>query len=215
MSDTDIANLALGRLGVGQMITSISEQSTPGRLCNRFYHQCRREVLQSFPWGHALFSVALAAEADQDYPGWTYVYGYPANTLRVIAVADESGMRNIMTYVRAGRQSDYEQLLRFKMPFQIALRTDGARRVILSDQQSAYAFGIYDVTNTGTFPPDFESVFAWRLAMEVGGPLKARADLVANARNEYLFWRSRATARDMNEQRDDVQQDSESISVRM
>jgi hypothetical protein len=215
VSDTDIANIALGRLQVGQAIASLSEQSTPGRLCNRFYNQCRREVLQAFPWSHASYAVALAAEADQTYPGWTYVYTYPQNVLRMHGVSDSSGLRNMMTYVRAGSWAEYEQLLRYQMPFNLALRTDGAARVILSDMPSAYAFGTYDVTNTNVFPPDFISVLAWRLAMEVGGPLKCRADLVSNARNEYLFWKSHASARDLNESRDDTVPESPSISCRM
>jgi hypothetical protein len=202
-------------LAVGQAISGLSEQSNPGRLCNRFYAQCRREVLQAFPWSHASYTVALAAEADQDYPGWTYVYGYPQNVLRVRAVSDASGIRSIMTYVRAGAWSQYEQLRRYQMPYEIALKADGEARVILSDMPTAYAYGTYDVTNTNVYPPDFVSVLAWRLAMEIGGPLKARADLIANARNEYFLWLSRASARDMNEGRDDVVPDSESIAVRM
>jgi len=215
VSEVNISNLALGRLAVGQAIASMSEASTPARLCNRFYAQCRREVLQAFPWSHASYAVAIAAEATQTYPGWTYVYGYPQNVLRLHAVSDSSGIRNAMTYVRAGRWADYEQLIRNQMPFQVALRTDGAARVILSDMPSAYAFGVYDVSNTATYPPDFISVLAWRLAMEVGGPLNARADLIDRAQTQYFLWMSRAGARDLNESRDDTVPESPSIAVRM
>lgn len=215
MSEADIANLALGRLGIGQAITSLAERSTPAITCNRFYVQCRREVLRAFPWSFASSAVALAQEADQTYPGWQYVYGYPDNTMRVWAVTDSAGIRATVSYysARASRET-YDQSLRFQMPFKIALRADHARRVILSDMQSAYALITYDVSNTGAYPPDFNSVFAWRLAMEVGGPLKVKTDFVSNATQQYLGWLSRATATDMNEGRDDVAPESDSITCR-
>jgi hypothetical protein len=216
-SSTDIANLSLGRLAVGQAIASLSEQSAPARLCNRFYNQCRREVLQAFPYGFASTAIALAQEADQEFPGWAYVYTYPTNALNVSQVSDAQGIRSILSWSssRAIDWSQYDLLRRTQQPFKIALRTDGAGRVILSDISSAYAFVTYDVTNTAVFPPDFVSVLAWRLAMEVGGPLKAKADLVAQARNEYLFWRSLLGARELNEQVGDSVSESPSISCRM
>lgn len=212
---TEIANLALGRLEVGAMIASLSDPSTQAKLCNRFMAHCRQEVLQAFPWSIASWAVPLSAEADQTYPGWAYVYGYPIHALAVRAVSDSSGIRNITTYVRGGRWSDYETLIRSQAPFQIALREDLNARVILSDMPSAFAFVTYDVTNTAVLPPDMKSVIAWRLAMEVGGPLGARRDLVTNARNEYLFWKSHAAARDLNERGTDTPQESPSISCRM
>lgn len=218
MSETDIANLALGRLGVSQAIANLSEQSTPARLCNRFYTQCRQEVLQAFPWGHASFAVALAEEADQTFPGWQYVYGYPNKALMVWAVSDESGIRMVTSYLTSSRAALWEQLeqvRRYQLPFKVALRADLGGRVLLSDMPNAHAFGTYDVTNTGVFPPDFKSVVAWRLAMEVGGPLEAKPNLIDRAFQQYFLWQSQAAARDLNERRDDPQADSASILARM
>jgi hypothetical protein len=212
MNSTDIANLALGRLGVGQAIANLNEQSTPAKLCRRFYDYCRQEVLRSHPWGFASSWITLAQVADQTFPGWSYVYAYPANALMVWSVADESGVRSSWTsdlYC-----SDVLTGMRRRYPFKVALKDDLASRVLLSDTSSAYAFLTYDVTNTGTFPVDFAGVLASRLAMEVGGPLQAKVDLIQNARGEFLYWKSHATSMDMTEQAPDRQPDSESITCR-
>lgn len=216
MSETDIANLALGRLGVGQAIASLSEASTPARLCNRFYTHCRQEVLRAHPWGFASRTVSIAQVSGQSYPGWAYVYQYPDDGLMVWAIADISGIRQISSALTSSdpycRQS-CEQLRRH-YPFKLALNDDLASRVILSDIPSAYAYYTHDVDVTGAYPPDFVSVFAWRLAMEVGGPLEAKAALVERANQQYWLWLSQATAADKNEQRDDVVPDSPSVACR-
>lgn len=215
MSEATICNLALGRLHIGQAIGALADTGTVATLCARFYHQCRQEVLRAFPWSFASTAEALAQEADQTYPGWRYVYGYPVSALRLWSVSDSSGIRSTVSYygTRASRET-YDQSLRFQMPFKVALRADHAGRVILSDMPTAYGFFTYNVTNTAVYPPDFNSVLAWRLAMEVGGPLKAKRELISDATQQYIAWMSRASATDMNEGRDDVASESESISCR-
>jgi hypothetical protein len=212
MSETLIANLALGRLGIGQAITSLSEQSNPARLCNRFYDHCRQELLRAFPWGFALRSEALAEVADQDFPGWAHVYQYPDDCLRIHAIGDESGLRYARTSTFCRELDSWPQVMRF--PFQQALKNDNASRVLLSDIDAAYAFFTANVDNTGVFPPDFTSALADRLAIEIGGPLQGKAELIDRAEARYLRSLSVAAATAMNEQRDDVVAESPSISCR-
>lgn len=214
MSETDIANLSLGRLAIGQAIASLVEQSTPARLCNRFYDFCRKTVLRAHPWGFATSAVQLAQVAGQTFPGWQYVYQYPDDCLMVHAIGDESGLRYMQSVLLRCDWREWYELRRKRQPFQIALKADGASRVILSDVPNAWSFHTADVTNTGVFPSDFEDVFAWRLAMEVGGPLQASASLVERAHQQYLFWHSHATAQDMNERSEDERPDSPSIACR-
>jgi hypothetical protein len=215
MSEANICNLSLGRLQVGQAISSLNDTGSVATICARFYHQCRQEVLRAFPWSFASIYEVLAQEADQSYPGWAYVYGYPVQALRLWAVSDISGIRSTVSYygTRASRET-YDQSLRFQMPYKIALRADHEGRVILSDMPNAYGYFTFNVTNTTVYPPDFNSVLAWRLAMEVGGPLKAKRELISDATQQYVAWMGRASATDMNEGRDDVAPESESISCR-
>lgn len=215
-SNADIANLALARLKVGQAITSLDEQTNPARICNRFFTQCRQEVLQAFPWGCALTAEALAEVADQTFPGWAYVYQYPSECLRVHCASDESGMRSVYSSVRM--ISDWRSMdgvvNRYMQPWRLAMKSDGASRVILSDVPTAWAFFTADADNPGLFEPDLVSVMAWRLAMEVGGPLQAESSLVEKAEQKYSFWLASAASRSFNESKDDPQRESPSILAR-
>lgn len=214
MDSTGFANLALGRIGVGQAIASLTENSVPARTCNRFYEQCRKEVLRAHPWGFGLRAEPLAIVADQTFPGWNAVYQYPDGCLCLRAVGDESGLRRMRTAVLMSDWDSWSMLLKMREPFQIALKDDGASQIILADVADAWGFFTVDVTNEGAWPVDFGSVFSWRLAMEVGGPLQAKRELVDAAEQRYTAWFSMATAMSMNEQRDDMPAESPSISCR-
>ncbi len=216
MAAVDIANLALGRLGIGQAISSLDETSTPARICKRFYDQCRREVLRSHPWSCVSTTQSIAQVADETYPGWGYVYQYPTNALMVWSVADEGGIRSWSGLYLLYCQGYGEQLFAYRRryPFKVAMQSDQNSRVLLSDVPSAYAYITFDATNTNLFAADLTSAIADRLAMEVGGPLKVDANLVALAANRYSMSRSQAAAQEMNEQQDDSRPDADSIACR-
>lgn len=213
MDQTGIYNSALGRIGYGESVAAPTDRTVHAEVCNRFYNSCRQEVLRAFPWPFAMRSVALALVADYDFPGWGYVYQIPDNSVRIWTVTDESGLRWYRSWYTLGglRNSDWPGA---RMPWQIALRDDGARQVILTDVEAAYAFYTYDVTNTGAMPADFASVLAWRLAMEIGGPLLASRSLIDAAETRFMTWSSRATATALNEGRDDARAESASITCR-
>lgn len=212
-SETDVANIALGRLRVGQTISDITDQDTKARTCLRFMEFCRHETLRAFPWGFSLKAQALAEVADQTFPGWTYVYAYPDDCLMVRAVADEGGIRSIRQSVFRDSWDQYGLESR-KNPFQIALKDDGASKVILSDVPDAYAFFTYDVTGIGLWPSDAVSTYGDRLAMEVGGPLQADSGVIQAAQQRYFISIANAAAQSLNESADDPRPESPSISCR-
>lgn len=214
MDQVGIYNLTLGRLGIGQAVASPTENTVPAKTCNRFYEQCRQEVLRAFPWGFALRAEALALVTGQTFPGWAYVYAYPDECLAVRAVGDEDGLRRARSLVLLSDPAAWSFLQAIRQPWQVALKDDGASQVLLSDLVDAWGFFTVDVTNTGAWPVDFASVVAWRLAMEAGGPLQAKRELIDAAEQRYVAWLSSAAAQNLNEAKDDARAESPSISCR-
>lgn len=211
---TATANLALSRLGVGQAIASLSENSVPAKALNRVYVQCRQEVLRAFPWGFATKAEALAVASGQEFPGWGYVYQYPNGCLNMRAVADEGGIRNLGALVSCCDPSCWSVMRRVRRPWQKALKDDGASQVLLTDVGDAWGYYTTDVTNAGAWDIDFASVLAWKWAAEVAGPINARAEFMERAETRYAIFQSQAAAASMNEQKDDPQAEPESIACR-
>lgn len=205
--------MALSRLRVGKFINDLSDQNTAAGICSRFMDQTRQEVLRAFPWGFATKASQLVEIADQTFPGWTYVYAYPDNCLMLRAVADEGGIRYARQSVFSSQWENQIQLGRAN-PFQVALKDDAASQVVLSDVPSAWAFFTVDVDGVGLMPPDFVSAWADRLAMEVGPSLQADDARITRAEQGYYLKLSMAAAQSFNESKDDVPQESASISCR-
>jgi hypothetical protein len=214
VQDVDVANFALGRLKVGQMIESLDEATTPARQCNRWFAQCRNEVLRDFPWDFALMAEALAEVSEQTFPGWGYVYQYPLDCLAVREVGTEGGIRLLQASAFVSWY-EYDHLPRpIRYPFKRALKADKASQVLLTDLPNAWVFFTAEVTNLNVWPEDAISAFAWKLASEVGGPLQAQDALVTRAAQMYEAMKIRAAAASMNESRADREAEGSSILAR-
>ena len=82
-----ICNLALQRLGA-KAISSLAEDSTAGRECNRVYEHARDSELRSHPWSFARTRVELAAEATAPIFGYAQQYPLPSDYLRILPTAE-------------------------------------------------------------------------------------------------------------------------------
>ena len=101
-SELAVCNLALNAVGARNNISSLVEQSREAEVCNLWYSAVRDQVMASAPWPSSIETkyLALIAEADEDgdgewayddpRPGYQYVYGYPADSLRPLYMSDYS-----------------------------------------------------------------------------------------------------------------------------
>lgn len=219
-AEVDVANFALGHVGIGQTITALTDETNIARQCKRWFDQTRDEVLRDFPWGFATRTAALAHVSAEDYPGYAFVYQYPNDCLNMRSVGDEAGVRLVRMssnglYTWLSSPYGYPYDVPSSLGWRTALRADGATQVILSDIESAWGFYTARVTNLGAWPVDAIQTFALKLGGYIGGPLQANAQLVQSVKNAYVFQQQNARAAALNESKDDRPPDSPSITARL
>ena len=79
----EICNSALLQLGA-QAITSLTENSKNGRLCNARYTTVRDSVFRSHPWNSLVKRQKLAADTTTPIYGFDFQFTLPADCLRVL-----------------------------------------------------------------------------------------------------------------------------------
>lgn len=90
-SNVDIANYALNIIGASN-ISSLDENSKPGRLVNQRFESVRDAVFRSHPWNCLIRRAELAQEIEAPAFGYTYQYPLPADPycLRVLEFSNGS-----------------------------------------------------------------------------------------------------------------------------
>lgn len=212
-----ICNLALGRIGINQYIEDIDDANPRAQACKQVYDLCRQQVLQDFPWNFARGVVALATLTTDPPPGWGYAYRYPTDCLQARVISDDSGTRSSTWNTRQFLSWDqWAATIPRRQSWQVmGDANEPGSRIIVSDIPEAFLWYTVDVTETNQFTPLFVSAFAWRLAAELAGALKADARLRDSAEQQYVYARSQAAANSLNEETPDPAPDSPSILARL
>ncbi len=80
LSKPEVANIALGHLGIAKTITSLTERSSEARACNRFFALASETAQSRYPWKNGLKRVSLASIVDNDWEDeFPYAYRIPAD----------------------------------------------------------------------------------------------------------------------------------------
>lgn len=171
-SEVEICNLALGRVGVSQTITSLSEPSAEAVACNRFYALTRDTVLRGFPWPFATTFVALGLVKEDPNTDWQYSYRYPSDCIRFRRIVPPGGRPSTAVSSDARLVADAIPSPD-SIPYRIA--SDTTARLIYTDQDDAVAEYTRKVTDSEFYDAEFVSVLAWRLAAEIA-PVLTQGD---------------------------------------
>jgi hypothetical protein len=137
-----ICNLALQRVGA-KSISSLAEDSTAGRACNRVYAQARDSELRANSWAFARERVQVAADSTDPVFGAAKRYAIPSDSLRVLPTNGVDG---------TDTQDDFEIYGRF-------IHTDHSSPVNL-----VY---VKRITDEGTFDALFVELLIARIAMDI------------------------------------------------
>lgn len=202
-SETEIANMAIGHLGISKEIGNLNtEKSAEAQACRRFYPTVRDFVLRDFAWPFATRSVvSLGLVTDMtgiDGAEFDYSYRYPADCIM---------FRKILSGIRTDAPET-------RVPYRIL--SDAVGGLIYTDQQNALAEYTAQITDPQRFPPDFTFAASLLLAyasaprLTFGDPFK----LGERAATSYDRFISAAWANSANEEQPDRQREAEFVRIR-
>ncbi len=140
-SQTAICNRALEFLGQPG-ITSLNSSQPAAKSLRRVYAESRRSVLEDHPWSFAKKRAALPASATAPVFGFAYGYPVPSDFVRLIAIENEPR-------------------------FDIEADPSGSQWIVTDSASPLNIIYIYDIEDTGRYPPSFVDAFAARLAFDV------------------------------------------------
>lgn len=144
-SDTEIANDALGRLGISP-IMELSDDSKQAQFAKRFFDQTREEVLAARPWTFAIKRANLNALSTAPVSEWQYAYQLPSDFLRLVQI-----------------NNDEIETIKFKYAIE--------GRTIVTDESPITICYVARVTDPTLYSPLFSEAFALKLASKLVGPL--------------------------------------------
>lgn len=167
MTITDICNLALSYLAKGG-ITALTQKTEEAKQCSLHYEHCRRMLLRSYTWGFARRTIKLAMLASS-YPGWEYVYAYPAECLEVRFVFPEDGA--------ATKDQDRNE-------FMVAMTSDNTKTIV-TNVEEAYCEYTADIKIADVMSEEFVEALARLLASSMAMTLTGNANMMQT--NYQLF----------------------------
>jgi hypothetical protein len=175
---TDVANLALGRLGVGSTINDLAnEYSTAAKILKRHLRVSLNSVLEQHTWNFATRSAVLNKQFDDPENGYAFSYYSPADCLAVRQIASDGNfIRNLELYP--------EQ----KLPFEE--RHIGMQILLYTNVRNAHILYTAAMDENSVFPTHFAKSWSAQWAVDIAPSLitnnypKVRDTLDSDAYND-------------------------------
>jgi hypothetical protein len=198
-TEAQLCNIALLRTGERQTIDSLEEATEAARACKSLYAPARDACLEDHQWSFATKRVVLA-ETTQTRDGWTYAYAMPSDCL-------------VPRYIYAGLRNPAPAS---RIRFAVELNDAGDGSLLLGDFEAAGYPLVYTarVETVALFTPLFVDALAWRLAIDLALAITVKPQVGLAMRQGYQQALNRAIASDLRLGEDDVEPESELISVR-
>lgn len=161
VSDVQICNMALARLGDSAQVQSINppDQSAQATYCAMFYDMTRQSVLTDHQWSDATKIADLAQTTNGD-TRWLYSYAIPSDALQINIVYPTGYTSHLLMTTEGVTLPPYVMKIGYS-----------GRREIFTDQLNISVQYTYDLEDTTLFHPLFVDAFAWRLASNLAGPI--------------------------------------------
>lgn len=202
LQKTEIANLALGRIGATLQIVSLdTDNSTQAKVLRQHFNTSLKTLLGKHAWGFATDYAALDLVEENPVGGYAFLYRPPSDCLMIRAIAPSGvDMRDMDQY--ADEQVHWEESY------------DANGPLVRSDVGDAVAKFTKDVSPDIKFPDHFGRALAAQLSMDIAPQLitnnfpKVKEALNNSAENDI----SQGIALDIS--RKPPTQNSDSIFIR-
>lgn len=200
-SDTEVANLALAKIGTRSTIASLTEDSNEARAINLIYANTRDQVLGMAFWNFARKTVNLSVlkiapgamgstssggnvwSPDWPPPGWLYEYAYPSDCIQMRFVspqfANNIGIDGIPVFGNA--VTSVTPYATAAVRFEVATDNINSiqQTVILTNQYQAIGVYTARITNPDLWGTQFIEALAAALAGRVAMQLTGDKQLVS------------------------------------
>lgn len=178
-SDTQLANLALARLGIDP-ITSIDDGNKPARTCKTFLSIVRDDVLRAADWGFARRRVELSLVSENPTDDWRYAYRAPTDCLKILEITSTVGPDWRIKY---------------------EIESDDTGTLIYTMDDSPVLLYTKRISTSANCPSDFVMAVAYRLAAEICEIMGKGADRRKEIFTDYVMQLSGARATNANDER--------------
>lgn len=200
-SKTQIAKIALGRIGSTKLVNNIeTETSREAVVIRTFIDDDIEFVLRDFPWPWATAYVELAlvagsstARANAD---WLYSYRYPSDCVFARRLVVESVGRNNPN------------------PPPFRLGRDGQGKLIFTNEADAVLEFTQRITETAEFDSMFVSMLAWKIGSGASPSLSRIKGMAEQCMQMYEIDKSKAQSRALNEGQQETPQEAEMMRAR-
>lgn len=156
-SETDIANLALSRLG-HTSISSLSQGNKAANACQLHYPICRDAVLRAHPWNFSIKRETLAQDSTAPNHEFTYRHVLPTDCLKVLRTNWEAdGISSTAVYGFPGMNGYNSEMAPY--------RIEG--RFLLANESIVKIEYIAKIEDPAQFDALFVDLLAQRLAAEI------------------------------------------------
>ena len=188
---TDIANLALGRIGVGKINNVLQPDNENASYCNMFLGQAVEDVYGDFSWKGATKRVQLEQLTETPVFGFAYFYQMPADWIRNPDREKEAERSNIDT-----GGADYT--------------IEGDR--LLTDATTVFMAYIARPDDVGKIRPLVRTAIALRLAFLLTSAITSAENLSNRIAGEYAAAMNSAIAADNLGRQEQTQEKSTGVT---
>lgn len=159
-SQVSICNKALGRCGISEKISLITDNNPEADECEKAYDTVLDRALGKFDWGFARRTFDLVPQTGTPPKPWAYQYVYPTDVVRALRIDDK----------RHTRQSQA------RIPFKTRTNSSGVR-LLLTNMPDADLIYTHREVNVAIYPAHFVDFMAVYLASEICYPLTKNVKL--------------------------------------